>query len=433
MEFTEYIPPEQVQAEAARESVSIPEPLPSIPISALTQEERERQRRERDALLDALEAEEEEDEELQRAQEEGRPTVVQELRDKAARVESKSAVKVLKTIGKTPLGAHPSSSVKATTPNPSNGTTSVTSTAGPELKPKKSVAFAGISDTESEEELPQASKIIQAKRTPGTGTITMKYDIVERFPAGPKPPKPPRRPVDSDDEDVPDEGADGLDEDIEPSVPEDNSDDDSDIDLEEAMQQREIALRYHELRQRQDRGEEEDEWDKPVSSAPSFVSHPCSRCPVLQEVPHEATLASKPSKAGKPSRFMDSRINETKFRSVVPGGIPSQVRPANVVNGKLEADVNDDSDDELDPRSQRILEGLLLGRNVEEIMADADAEQDINAEPPTPAYPKPISSSSLVMGEVREAAGPKATPALPTHAVSRAKVSRFKANRIGQS
>lgn len=104
-------------------------------------------------------------------------------------------------------------------------------------KTKKAVKFAGVEDEEDEKDANTTSKwgdVQQGRlRKPiASGGDTMKLKIVERFPSNSKKPL-----VDSDDDDEEDGFSEGDDE-----------EERRQIEMEDALQQREIALRYHELR-----------------------------------------------------------------------------------------------------------------------------------------------------------------------------------------
>lgn len=235
MEFNEHLPPEEA------ESVPVVEPLPVKPISSLTPHEREAAKRARDALLDELEAEEAEAEERERQREQATPSVVQKLRKDVKKIEPDDAVRILAAIGnsKVPLPASPSeeSQEPSSTGALTNGSSEATRQLERPTEPqkKKGVSFAPDTKTEASTSPP----VIRAQLRPGSKPITMKRDIIERFPTGPQNGK--AQLLDSDDED------------------------DAPEDIDSLMHQREIALRYHELRDRLG-PPVEDDWDKPVSS-----------------------------------------------------------------------------------------------------------------------------------------------------------------------
>jgi hypothetical protein len=110
---------------------------------------------------------------------------------------------------------------------------------------------------------------------------------------------------------------------------------DNEVGIDEALHQREIALRYYQLRQNLGTGSRERRMGQtgmPYSRIP-FHTH---AYPSLQEVALDATLAI-PNKrlASSTSRFMAPRISDQAMAAVVPQGIESEIKPAKVMDGQL--------------------------------------------------------------------------------------------------
>ena len=275
MEFNEHIPVGTIEAA----STERPEPLPFKPPSSMTPEERAERRRQRDAFLDTLEEEERQEELQERMKQEQEGTTIQKLRRDAKKLQEEEVKALLDQAPGERIASQAEGSVK---PTPV-WMTKVTDAEDLRLKAEadwkakgksgagkgkgKSVSFAGIvEDKEEEEDLPKGPRPPQ-----GSKRLTMKYEIVERMP--PKPPSnslssiqslAPKKAVtlvtgpDSDDESDLDLGGDESDHEL----PEDGED--SEVGIDEALHQREIALRYYQLRQSLDTGPKEDEWDRPV-------------------------------------------------------------------------------------------------------------------------------------------------------------------------
>jgi hypothetical protein len=148
----------------------------------------------------------------------------------------------------------------------------------PTPKRNKVVKFADVVDEEKEATSTQTWGDVQQGRLRKplgmkSGGDIMKLEIVEKFPSTSKP-----RVVDSDDED---DGDSDDEDDGDPSSGEGGGEGErNQIEIEDALHQREIALRYHEMRQSLGAGprggalggfvdpETNDEWDQEVSTLP---------------------------------------------------------------------------------------------------------------------------------------------------------------------
>ena len=285
MEFDEHIPVETIE----EDSIKRPEPLPFKPIASMTPGERARRRQQRDAFLDTLEEEERQEELRERMMQEQKVTTIQKLRRDAKKLQEEE-VKAL--LDRTP-GERVASPTKGSAKLGPVWVTKVTdaedlrlkseanwkpsSTSGVEKAKKKSVSFAGVVEDEEEaDNSPRGPNPRQGSQRP-----TMKYEIVERMPS--KPPSnslssirslAPKKAVtlatgpDSDDDSDVDPSGDESDH--EPPPGEDVED--NEVDIDEALHQREIALRYYQLRQNLDPGSKVDEWDRPVCRVHTYLS-----------------------------------------------------------------------------------------------------------------------------------------------------------------
>lgn len=180
-----------------------------------------------------------------------------------------------------------------------------------DLKPKKSVSFAGVGD-ESDDDAPKKRRLDWGDVAPGRlrtkakspvlskaqmQNQPMKMEVVERIPGQQQPPQPPTNDVivDSDDESDPEsqpaecesdnsqrlhDGSDSSATDIEAAEGEEVEWDEDDLDY--ARHQREIALAYYEKRAAMGANVssamnahthegEEHEWDQPVSQFTSRI------------------------------------------------------------------------------------------------------------------------------------------------------------------
>lgn len=277
MEFNEHIPVGTVE----KDTIERPEPLPFKPLSSMTPGERAQQRRQRDAFLDKLEEEERQEELRERMIQEQEGTTIQKLRRDAKKLQAEEMKALLDG---TP-GERIASPVKGS-PKPGPAwVTKVTDAEDLRLKAEanwkasgmsgagkgkgKSVSFAGVVvDEEGEEDSLKGPNPRQGSQRP-----IMKYEIVERVPSklpsnssSSIPSLAPKKAVtlvtgsDSDDESNVDPL--GDESDYELLLGEDAED--NEVDIDEALHQREIALRYHQLRQNLDTGSKGDQWDRPV-------------------------------------------------------------------------------------------------------------------------------------------------------------------------
>lgn len=154
-------------------------------------------------------------------------------------------------------------------------------------------------------------------------------------------------------------------------------------------------------------------------------------------MPLEATLADGEKEMTK-SLFMSTRILAHTLNDALPRGIEGEVRPGEVVNGRLAYENSDDnlSDESIGERGRRIIEGLKKGLTVGQVLANEPNTEDV-AEPSQPAHegePESsqdpvIKSGSAIVNDVREV-GERTS--VPKPVVEKpVKVSRFKANRMG--
>lgn len=279
MEFDEHIPLGTIE----EDSIEGPEPLSFKPFSSMTPGERAERRRQRDAFLDMLEEEERQGELRERTMQGQEGTAIQKLRRDAKKLQEEE-VKAL--LDREP-GERIASPAKASAKPGPAWVTKVTDAEDLRLKAEanwkasgmsgvgkgkgKRVSFAGVA--EDEEEAKNSPKIPRPRQ--GSQRPTMKYEIVERMPSKPPSnylsstrPLAPKEAVtlvtgpDSDDDS--DVGRLGDESDHEPPLGEDENVENNEAGIDEALHQREIALRYYQLRQNLDTGPKGDEWDRPV-------------------------------------------------------------------------------------------------------------------------------------------------------------------------
>ena len=282
VEVNEHIPVGTLE-EASSER---PEPLPLKP-PPMTPEERAERRRQRDAFLDMLEEEERQEELQERMKHEEEGTTIQKLRREAKKLQEEEVNALLDQAPGERIASRAEGSAKPALV----WMTKVTDAEDLRLKAEanwkakgkdgeekgkgKSVSFAGIAEDNEEEDLPKGPNPLQ-----GSKRRTMKDEIVERMPPKPRSnslssPTPKKAVTlvtgpDSDDESDLDLGGDESDQ----GQPEDAED--SEVGMDEALHQREIAIRYHQLRQRLDTGSKEDGWDRPVRCSRAILSiHSC--------------------------------------------------------------------------------------------------------------------------------------------------------------
>lgn len=218
----------------ASEFIYEPKPLREPPQSDA---ERVARRRERDALLDALEAEER----LKRGSEEREfLKIVRETKEKFQEEQTDENTKQNTRI-------HEISSAEDNgSREPSKDLKRENNKAG------KSVSFADVPDGDKEEVTPQRNLAwgsvqqarLKASIGPKTGEGIMKLNIIERFPSTSKSLHDDAS-ADSDDQDDVEEDEEVL------SADDENLDEEDEMQrkMEDEMQHREIALRYHQQRQ----------------------------------------------------------------------------------------------------------------------------------------------------------------------------------------
>jgi hypothetical protein len=280
MEVNEHIP----VGTTGGDPLERPESLPLRPLSSMTPEERTELRRQRDAFLDMLEAEERQEELRERMKQEQEDTTIQRLRRDAKGLQEDEVNALLDRAPGERVVSPAEGSAK---PTPT-WMTKVTDAEDLRLRAEanwnasgksgvgkgkgKSVSFAEtIEDGEKEESSLNGPRPRQGSQRP-----TMKYEIMERMPH--KPPSNSLSPIrslspkkevilvtgsDSDDESDVDPGGDESDYEL----PRDDDAEDSEVGIDEALHQREIALRYYQLRQNLGTGPKEDEWDRQVCHA----------------------------------------------------------------------------------------------------------------------------------------------------------------------
>lgn len=267
----------QISAATLTEPPSL-RPLPK------TEEERMARRRERDAFLDALELEERLQEEKE--QEEGASNDIQETEFmKAVRI-ARERVKEIRTGTNTQANAGISRDRDSDSAG-SEQEDGDTAIKGKSANSKKVVSFADADDEELQRggsrskewgdvQMAKLRKPILAKAPQmKSGSGIMQLEIVERIPplTSRKPVSVSTRQEDSDDED----------EEEKSEEDESNEENDEDPSMEDAMHHREIALRYHQLRQSLGVGpvggalggpiDARDAWDQEVRTAREFPMH----------------------------------------------------------------------------------------------------------------------------------------------------------------
>jgi len=285
MDFNEHVPGGIIE----EDSIERPEPLPFKSPSAMTLEGRAEQRRQRDAFLDMVEEEERQEELRERMKQEQEGTTIQKLRRDTKELREEEAKGLLDRVPGERIASRAEGSANATplwmtkvtdaedlrVKAEANWKASGKSGAG---KGKgKSVSFAGVAEGEEEEEnSPKGPKPLQGSRLP-----TMKYEVVERMrskpPSNSLSPTQPLLPTkaltlvtgpDSDDESDVDPGHDES----EDELPLGEDAEDSEVGIDEALHQREIALRYYQLRQNLGTSSNKDEWDRPVWRSRAHLS-----------------------------------------------------------------------------------------------------------------------------------------------------------------
>ncbi|PVF99064.1 hypothetical protein CPB86DRAFT_784068 [Serendipita vermifera] len=404
---------------------SIPPPPPLRPMPR-TEEEHIARRKERDAFLDALEEEErlEEARQTERETETEFMRAVRKAKELAAEIRMEQNTKANTALNR----SKETQQGKLQDSDESEGDQNDLPKTVPkkDILPKKNVSFADIPLNSSKPDRNQSLQWgdVQQGRlrtVPGvkSGSDIMKLSIVERIPSTSQPLSPSAN-KDSDDEDeVEAEGSD-----VEEAEPDS---DDEEIDIDDAMHHREIALRYHELRQTLGAGpragplggpiEENDDWDQ-------------------ENVPLEASMASG-RHDGPKSQFGAPRLTEKVLQAALPNGLQGEFRQGKVMDGELVTNEDDVSSDEsLGSRGRRIIEGLKRGLTVEQVMANETDEVESMEE-----KSKPVPSSTMegsagvkhgtaILNEVTEV-GERA-PRIPMEPKRKpVKVSRFKADRMG--
>ncbi|THH09350.1 hypothetical protein EW145_g2080 [Phellinidium pouzarii] len=417
-----------------------------VPLSALPEQERQTLRAQRDHVLDMLEEEEKREAEkaVERERRQGKEELAKrkdvsstETNKRLAErdMQKKLGKALLKNLAKQRDREEKEKAVVTTTI--ANRVQSLSSN---NLKPKKSVSFANVSEAQEEKPkqkppVPLGDVSLGALRA-GMPKAKFKADImisqpmrlevVERAPGEHR--EHLHKEQDSDDESSPEEyqGPEADDDDEENTPPLDGDFDDSgtstksydgseneDVDYSQARIQREVALEY--IRLRESVGAEaqqalgphlqgrEGEWDQP-------------------EVPLEATLSSKPAKSDI-SRFKAARQAKLASphdslvslgASVIPQGkshtLKRAVRTGKLSDGQLVG--NDDespSDDEESESMKRMLDMLKNGIDVEK--------------PQIPAIPSATTLKETLTNELPVASSSSGASA------TQHKASRFLAER----
>lgn len=402
IEFKEPVPP------SYEPGFRIPSPPPLKPLPK-TEAERITRRKELDAFFEALEEEERREEEEKEETEFMR--VIKEAKEKAEDA---------RTGENTRLNA---ASQKKRNLNGSQSTNSsedemIRETEKPNLtsKTKKAVKFAGVEDEDDGEETENRRTVQwgdvqqgRLKRPMGvkSGGDIMKLQIVERFPASSK-----GAAIDSDDEDDSDDDAEDEDDGAEDAEREQ-------AEIEDALQQREIALRYHELRHSLGTG--------PTGGALGGPIDPTANQEWDQEeVSLDTSLAD--TSGNKRFQFNANRLSDKVLKTQLPNGLVGELRPGVVENDQLIGTEEEGaSDEDINPRGKRIIDGLTQGLTVEEVLASEPIDDEKTAKVKQPEH-APIKTGTALVGDVvereRNAAPPIVSSGKPT------KVSRFKANRM---
>jgi hypothetical protein len=254
IEFTEPV------AQSRQRDFRIPSPPPLKPIPK-TEAERIARRKENEAFFAALEEEEGEEAEKKNEREEESEfmRVIMEAKEKAreARTGENTRCNAGYLGKRTSNGSRSAGSDEEPEPSPK--------ASNPTSKSKKAVKFADSADEKETSNTQTWGDVQQGRlRKPigvKSGGDIMKLEIVEKFPSTSK-----ARVVDSDDEDDSDSSEEGEEDEEEQRN-----------QIEDALHQREIALRYHEMRQSLGTGPHggalggfvdpaaTDEWDEEVS------------------------------------------------------------------------------------------------------------------------------------------------------------------------
>lgn len=427
MEFTEPVTD-------YRPSDFIPPPPELVPMPK-TEEGKAAFRKARDAFLDALEEEERQDEE--RSRKAGESEFMKAIRIAKERVEE------VRTESNTRNNSKPTDSVSEAT-----SLASEQAKAGP--KTKKTVSFVETDETSNTKGpiAPGWGSIQQGRlRTAAgvkSGSGVMKLQIIERVPAQTSE-STTIKTTDSDDEDSGDDRrtAEGLERSAEaamddlvdpegkllPSssegeVSQEESDEKDEADIDDAIHHREVALRYHELRHSLGKGPQSGALGGPIESMQSDDEWD------QENVPLEAHLREEPRERHS-SKFIQSRISRKAMDAVLPGGLQGQVKYGTVVNNQL-LQGNDESDEELNERGKRIIEGLTKGLTVEETLANEKLGEAPSSTPvvdhgePERMPPK-IKAGNTILGDVVESSGRRTQSPTVGKPI---KVSKFKANRL---
>lgn len=251
-----------------------------------TEEERRARRKERDAFLDTLEQEEKEQEEREREADNKHEKGDETEFMKAVRIARERTREIRTGMNTQANAASSSRDLEDEGSKVEEGNKVMATKDG---KAKKSVSFAGIGGEDSlgDGVAPAKTGDVQMaklrKSTPGpksAGSV-MKMEIVERMPPAisPKAVTISTKEQDSDDDD--DDGSGDSEDVMESDISHESGQildegDEGEIFMDDAMQQREIALRYHELRQSLGTGPEggalggfvdarrRDKWDQEV-------------------------------------------------------------------------------------------------------------------------------------------------------------------------
>ena len=151
-----------------------------------------------------------------------------------------------------------------------------------------------------------------------------------------------------------------------------------------------------------------------------------------QNVPLEAHLRDEPREM-QSSKFMQSKLSQRAVDTVLPGGLQGEVKYGRVVDDQLVQD-NGESDEELNHRGKRIVEGLTKGLTVEEILASEPSSEvsgqtlAVDQKEQPERRPPNIKAGTAILGDVVESTT-RSKPQ-PSSTDKPVKVSRFKANRL---
>ncbi|KAG6854553.1 hypothetical protein C0991_004889 [Blastosporella zonata] len=424
---------EPVEASATDEGETVVEESPLPSLFSLPDSVRKRLRQQRNSLLDQLEGEErlqERDEEL--ADVEARQEILRKRKEAAAKEKEKlnAAKEMQKKMGKVLLQNLAKERAEDEEARAADAISDNVKRSSGDKKGKKTVSFADRYDegdnSEDAQQIVDWGDITPARlRSTGrpsllspSDKLPMKMTVVEKFPSAP--PKPTTtQPPDSDDESDPESTIDANEDsdlDSEATLEEDE------LDLEFAQHQREIALQYHEKR---------DKIGAAALAAMSAHSHDGDG-----DVQVDPSLDVPTSEPEKPSisRFKATRLassyaasspSTSMGASIIPASTARTIQKA-VRTGKLDADerlvggeADSASEDEIEG-AQELLE-LLKNGEVYNIGPDGNY---LHVIPPSAGTDKP---ATVTIPAPPASASSPIPDSLPP--IDRPKASKFKLSR----